>query len=87
MPFSAAEDFAYSLQALKRAVIVGEATKGGAHPIDVFIVESSILTQIAIGKSINPITESNWEGDEVQPDVAVPADQALETALKLARNE
>jgi hypothetical protein len=83
--FSAAEDFAYSLQALDRAVIIGEATKGGAHPIDVFIVEGNILTQIAIGNSINPITGSNWEGAGVQPDVAVPADQALETALKLAR--
>ena len=83
--FSAAEDFAYSLQALKRAVIVGEKTRGGAHPIDVFIVEGDILTQIAIGNSINPITGSNWEGVGVQPDVATPADQALESALKLAR--
>lgn len=30
--FSAAEAFAYDLQAMKRAVIVGERTGGGAHP-------------------------------------------------------
>ena len=83
--FSAAEDFAYSLQALDRAVIVGEATRGGAHPIDVFIVKDGILAQIAVGNSVNPITKSNWEGGGVKPDVAVPADQALETALRLAR--
>ena len=35
--------------------------------------------------SINPVTGSNWEGVGVKPDVEVPADQALEKALQLAR--
>ncbi len=30
--FSAAEEFTYNLQSLKRATIVGETTGGGAHP-------------------------------------------------------
>jgi hypothetical protein len=30
--FSGAEEFAYNLQARKRAIIVGETTGGGAHP-------------------------------------------------------
>lgn len=82
--FSAAEDFCYSLKHLKRAVIVGESTKGGAHPVDVMIVKGSILTQISIGNSVNPITNSNWEGVGVKPDVKVPAEKALETAHLLA---
>jgi len=82
--FSAAEDFAYSLQQLKRAVVVGESTKGGAHPVDVLIVEGSILTQVSIGESINPITKTNWEGVGVQPDFEVPAEKALATAHLLA---
>ena len=82
--FSAAEDFCYSLKHLKRAVIVGESTKGGAHPVDVMIVKGSILTQISIGNSVNPITNSNWEGVGVKPDVEVPAEKALETAHLLA---
>jgi len=82
--FSAAEDFSYSLKHLKRAVIVGESTKGGAHPVDVIIVKGSILTQISIGNSVNPITNSNWEGVGVKPDIEVPAEKALETAHLLA---
>jgi hypothetical protein len=31
------------------------------------------------------MTETNWQGTGVEPDVKVPADQALEVALKLAR--
>jgi hypothetical protein len=82
--FSAAEDFAYTLQQLKRAVVVGEPTKGGAHPIDVLIVEGEILTQVSIGKSINPITKTNWEGVGVQPDHEVPSSEALAAAHRMA---
>lgn len=78
--FSAAEAFAYSLQALKRAVVVGERTRGGAHPIDVIIVKGDILTQVSIGNSVNPITGTNWEATGVQPDIGVPADSALHVA-------
>jgi len=82
--FSAAEDFAYTLQQLKRAVVVGEPTKGGAHPIDVLIVDGEILTQVSIGKSINPITKTNWEGVGVQPDHEVPSSEALAAAHRMA---
>ncbi len=78
--FSAAEDFCYSLKHLERARIVGEVTKGGAHPVDVLIVTGSILTQLSIGNSVNPVTNSNWEGVGVQPDIPVPAEKALQTA-------
>jgi hypothetical protein len=78
--FSAAEDFSYSLKHLNRATIVGEPTKGGAHPVDVMIVKGSILTQISIGNSVNPITNSNWETVGVKPDIEVPAEKALHTA-------
>jgi hypothetical protein len=82
--FSAAENFTYGLQQLKRAVVVGERTKGGAHPIDVLIVEGSILTQVSIGRSVNPITNTNWEGVGVRPDVEVPAEDALAVAHRMA---
>ena len=82
--FSAAEDFTYSLQQLKRATIVGEKTKGGAHPIDVLIVKGSILLQISIGNSINPITKTNWEKVGITPDIEIPAEDALHTAYLLA---
>lgn len=84
--FSAAEAVAYNLQALKRAVIVGERTGGGAHPFEYRRVHAYFALDLPEGKSINPITGGNWQGVGVKPDVEVPADQALERALELARD-
>lgn len=84
MTFSAAEDFAYTMQHLDRAVLIGETTKGGAHPIDVLIVQDSILTQIPICESYNPITKSNWDNTGVKPDIEVPSENALYKAHIIA---
>lgn len=83
--FSAAEAFAYNLQALGRAVVVGEVTGGGAHPFEYRRIHPHFAVDLPEGKSINPITGTNWQDVGVQPDVAVPADEALEKALELAR--
>lgn len=39
---------------------------------------------VPAARAINPITKTNWEGTGVEPDVKVPADDALETAKQLA---
>lgn len=82
--FSAAEHFAYDLQALGRAVVVGEPSGGGAHPFQYRRLHPHFVLSLAESRSVNPITGSNWQGAGVRPDVAVPADQALEKALELA---
>jgi hypothetical protein len=82
--FSAAEAFAYDLQQLKRAVIVGETTKGGAHPINVFIIKGNILAQVPVGSSYNPISKTNWEGCGVKPDIGSTSDKALGVAYMMA---
>ena len=38
---------------------------------------------LPFGRAINPISGTNWEGTGVEPDVKVPAPDALTTALKL----
>jgi hypothetical protein len=81
---SAAEQFAYDLQALKRAKIIGETTMGGANPGNVFRVNEHFHMQVAQGRAINPVTKTNWEGTGVKPDVPVHADLALATARVLA---
>ena len=83
--FSGAEEFAYNLQALKRATIVGETTGGGAHPGGVVALPHGLSAFIPSGRAINPVTQTNWEGTGVKPDVAVAAPDALEKALELAR--
>ena len=82
--FSGAEEFAYNLKSLKRATIVGEVTGGGAHPVDVKVVQDRFVLRIPYGRAINPITKTNWEGTGVKPDVEVPASEALEKAYGMA---
>ncbi|QSX36453.1 S41 family peptidase [Shewanella sedimentimangrovi] len=82
--FSAAEEFAYNLQSRKRAIIVGEITKGGANPWQYFNLIDGFKVAIPTAKAINPITHSNWESVGVQPDVQTNQDDALDAAYKLA---
>lgn len=82
--FSAAEHFAYDLQALGRAVIVGEPSGGGAHPFEYRRVGRHFVLGLPESRSVNPVTGTDWEGRGVQPDVSAPADRALEVALELA---
>ena len=43
-----------------------------------------VSMKVPTARSINPVTGTNWEGTGVVPDVQVPAEKALETALGLA---
>jgi hypothetical protein len=83
--FSAAEEFAYDLQSLKRATIVGETTAGGAHPVSEGRLDDHFVLLVPWGKAINPVTGRNWEGVGVAPDVKVPASEALDTVRNLIR--
>lgn len=82
--FSAAEDFCYSLRNLNRAVIVGETTGGGAHSGRGLVrLTNSFTAFVPVGRSLSPITKTNWEGVGVAPDVEVTTD-ALNAAHLLA---
>jgi len=82
--FSAAEAFAYDLQARKRAIIVGEKTGGGAHPVNFMRLPHGYGIIMPYARSINPVTKTNWEGVGVSPDVLTTKEEALEKALALA---
>jgi hypothetical protein len=38
-------------------------------------------------RAVNPISKTNWEGTGVEPDVKVPAEQALDVAKKMAAEQ
>jgi hypothetical protein len=78
--FSGGEDFAYTLQALGRAEVVGETTGGGAHPTRPFPISAAVHIGIPFARSVSPVTGTNWQGTGVIPDTAVPADQAYDLA-------
>lgn len=83
--FSAAEEFTYNLKNLQRAIIVGDTTGGGAHPVEEhFFANNNTRVIVPWGRAINPITGTNWEGTGIPPHVACEADAALEVAVVMA---
>jgi pimeloyl-ACP methyl ester carboxylesterase len=81
--FSAAEDFAYALQNLERATLIGASTGGGAHPATARRFNDHFGAIIPTGRSISPITHTDWEGVGVIPDIAIDPDDALTHAQGL----
>jgi len=82
--FSAAEAFAYDLQARKRAIIVGETTGGGAHPVNGMRLPKGYRLIVPYARSINPITKTNWEGVGVIPNYKTTKEESLTKAKELA---
>ena len=83
--FSGAEHLAYDLRQMGRATVVGERTRGGAHPRRGFRVHPHLEATIPVARAVSPLTGGNWEGTGVEPDVPVPAADAPRTAYRLAR--
>jgi hypothetical protein len=84
---SAAEQFAYNLKMLKRATLVGETTAGGAHVGVFHRLDDHFGMGIPETRITNPYGKPDWEGSGVQPDVKVPAKDALAIAEDLARKK
>jgi hypothetical protein len=80
--FSGGEEFAYDVKALRRATLVGELTGGGANPTGGVPLGNAFTASIPFGRAENPITGTNWEGHGVDPDIAVPAGDALRVVLE-----
>lgn len=85
--FSAAEEFAYNMQSMKRAIIVGTASGGGAHPVRPARLDSHFMLSLPFARSENPQTLTNWEGVGVKPDVETPEEAALPKAHRVAIEE
>ena len=81
---SAAEHFALAMKRSGRATLIGETTAGAGHyggPVDLGHGYSAF---VPVGRSFDPDTDEEWEGVGVSPNIQVPADQALEEALRRA---
>jgi C-terminal processing protease CtpA/Prc len=99
--FSAVEGFASILQHHKRAVVVGEQTRGGTHPgrfvrvhpnFAVFVPMSWFIypagvPAFPVDRAVYPATRTDYEGTGVKPDIEVPAAQALKKAHLEALNK
>jgi C-terminal processing protease CtpA/Prc len=85
--FSAAEECTYNLQQLKRALVVGERTRGGAHAGLRYPIHAHFEAFIPNRRAINPISGTNWEGVGVQPDLPVAQEEAFDIAYQRALAE
>jgi hypothetical protein len=79
--FSAAEGFAYDLQALHRATVIGEKTGGGAHAVGPNDISNGFICLVPYAQAINPVTRTNWEGVGVTPDIRINVQGALDAAI------
>lgn len=82
---SAAEGFAYILKHYNRATIVGETTKGMAHPSKEIVINPLFRMSVPFLRVDNPVTKTNFENVGVIPHIKVNASKALETAIKNAK--
>jgi hypothetical protein len=80
---SAAEHFTLALKTTGRGIIVGEKTYGAGNFGETHPIGERFTAFIAVGQTVDPKTDDGWDGAGIVPDVATPADQALEKALEL----
>jgi C-terminal processing protease CtpA/Prc len=78
---SAAEHFSLALKRTHRATLIGEATAGANH-FGRMVDLGAYTAFLPVGRTFDPDNDRDWEGVGVAPDIAVPADQALDEALR-----
>lgn len=78
---SAAEHFALALKRTHRATLIGETTAGAGH-YGRMVDFGGYAAFVPVGRTFDPDNNWDWEGVGVTPDVAIPADQALDEALR-----
>lgn len=81
--FSGAEHFTYDLKMLKRATIIGEATRGG-HPGAAFRIDDHFWMAVPESRKSSPYGTLDWPDTGAEPDVKVKAADALTIAEKLS---
>ena len=83
--FSAAEAFAYHLQAIGRVTVVGDTTGGGAHRVRGVDLGAEMFLALPYTRVMNAVTGTDWEGRGVIPDVFAPPGDALDAARRAAQ--
>ena len=78
---SAAEHFALAMKHTGRGTLVGAPTAGANHFGRGEDLGGGYGAFIPVGRTYDPVTGKDWEGEGVLPDIAVPPAEALTRAL------
>jgi hypothetical protein len=84
---SGGEELAYTMQALRRATVIGERTLGAANPIALHRLGDHFFAAIPDSRPISPITHTNWEGSGVTPDIDARSADALVVAKEMLHRQ
>lgn len=84
---SAAEGFAYALQRMKRATIVGQTTAGAGIAGEFEPLPAKMSMFLPVKMVVAPHTTIGWEGVGVVPDVSTAPDGEREAAMALIRKD
>lgn len=77
---SAAEDFAYSVQQFRIGRLIGEPTAGGANNNRFLPIPPGFLLSVSFGRPVHAVSNGNWEGTGVIPDLRIATAGALDSA-------
>ena len=78
--FSAGEAAAYHLKHVAHAITVGEPTGGGAHRVRSVDLDDRFAILLPFTRPINVVTNADWEGTGVAPEIPSSAEDALAVA-------
>ncbi|MBW8685297.1 S41 family peptidase [Chitinophaga rhizophila] len=84
---SATEGFAFALQKMHRATIVGDTTAGAGIAGTMIPLQENLVVFMPVKMVAAPESEQGWEGTGVIPDVVVKGEDARTEAENLIRKE
>lgn len=84
---SAGEDLAYQVQQYQLGKLVGTRTAGAANNNEYFAVAGRFRLSLSVGRPVHPVSQTNWEGRGIQPDIAVPTGEARDRAILAATEQ
>ena len=84
---SATEGFAFALQQMHRATIVGDTTAGAGIAGSMIPLKENLVVFMPVKMVAAPGSDEGWEGKGVIPDVAVKGEDARTEAEKLIKKE
>ena len=78
--FSRAEGFAYGMKHFNKATIIGQLTPGAAHGIHFLEMANGFFIQVPVERNIHPITQTDWEGVGVIPNIRTNKEESFTLA-------